>query len=234
MNRKKYEEELILLQLNDSQFPIGSYSHSYGLENYILKNLIKDSKDTKKYLINYLKTSFYYNDLLAVYLAYNYFIEGEKDELLGLNIRLQAQKSQKELREASEKLGSRLISTVHKMDIAMPEQYYDYLDYHKKNDIIIHHSVAYALITASLDIDLTASLLSFAFNMAQNLVITSVKTVPISQFDGQKILYELYDLIIDLVTKIDKLDEEYYFTSYPGVEVASMQHEVLYSRLYMS
>ncbi|EGC84310.1 hypothetical protein HMPREF9246_0448 [Anaerococcus hydrogenalis ACS-025-V-Sch4] len=116
----------------------------------------------------------------------------------------------------------------------MSEQYYDYLDYHKKNDIIIHHSVAYALITASLDIDLTASLLSFAFNMAQNLVITAVKTIPISQFDGQKILYEIYDLIIDLVTKIDKLDEEYYFTSYPGVEVASMQHEVLYSRLYMS
>ena len=35
----------ILFQINDALFPIGAYSHSYGLETYIQKNLIKNSND---------------------------------------------------------------------------------------------------------------------------------------------------------------------------------------------
>lgn len=234
MNKDKYQEELILLQLNDSQFPIGSYSHSYGLETYVLHNLIKNAEDTKEYLINYLSTTFYYNDLVAAYLSYKYFLKDDLDAILNLNIRLQAAKSQEELRSASEKLGSRLISTVDKMNIDMPKRYYDCINYHKENDVIIHHAVSYGLITASLKIDLRSCLLSFAFNMAQAMVTNAVKTIPMSQFDGQRILYEVHDLIMDLIINIEDLDEEYYFASYPGVEVASMQHEILYSRLYMS
>lgn len=234
MNKDKYQEELLLLQLNDSQFPIGSYSHSYGLETYVLHNLIKNADDTKEYLINYLSTTFYYNDLVAAYLSYKYFLDGDLDAILSLNLRLQAAKSQMELREASEKLGSRLISTVGRMNVDMPENYYECIKFHKDNNVLIHHAVSYGLITASLQIDLKSCLLSFAFNMAQAMVTNAVKTIPMSQFDGQRILYEVHDLIMDLVINIENLDEEYYFASYPGVEVASMQHEILYSRLYMS
>lgn len=230
----KYREELVLLQLNDSQFPIGSYSHSYGLETYVLHNLIKNSSDTKEYLFNYMSTTFYYNDLVAAFLAYKFFMENDLSSIVDLNIKLRASKSQMELRLASEKLGSRLISTVEKMNVHMPEKYYECLRSHSKREVLIHHAVSYGLITASLEIDLRSCLLSFAFNMAQAMVTNAVKTIPISQFDGQRILYEAHDLIIDLIKNIEDLDEEYYFASYPGVEVASMQHEILYSRLYMS
>lgn len=222
------------MQLNDSQFPIGSYSHSYGLETYVLHRLIEDAKDTKEYLENYLAGTFYYNDLLAAYLAYKYFIQGDLDGIVALNLRLQAAKSQEELRLASEKLGSRLLSTVDKMEVDLPGKYYACLDLHREKDLAIHHAVAYGLIGASLDIDLHSCLLSFAFNMAQAMVTNAVKTVPISQFDGQKILYQVHSLILDLTMNIENLAPEYYFASYPGVEIASMQHEIVYSRLYMS
>ena len=32
----------LLLQINDSLFPIGGYSHSYGLETYIQKGIVQD------------------------------------------------------------------------------------------------------------------------------------------------------------------------------------------------
>ena len=32
MNRRDMEARFLLLQINDSLFPIGGYSHSYGLE----------------------------------------------------------------------------------------------------------------------------------------------------------------------------------------------------------
>ena len=32
-----------LLQVNDALFPIGGYSHSYGLETYIQKGIVKNT-----------------------------------------------------------------------------------------------------------------------------------------------------------------------------------------------
>ncbi len=34
----------ILLQVNDALFPIGGYSHSYGLETYIQKNIVNSGE----------------------------------------------------------------------------------------------------------------------------------------------------------------------------------------------
>ena len=50
----------ILLQINDSLFPIGAYSHSYGLETYIQKNLVNDMDSAYEYLESNLKNNFLY------------------------------------------------------------------------------------------------------------------------------------------------------------------------------
>ena len=34
--------KFFLLQVNDALFPIGGYSHSYGLETYIQKGIVHD------------------------------------------------------------------------------------------------------------------------------------------------------------------------------------------------
>lgn len=44
MSQKKF----LVLQMNDSLFPIGAYSHSYGLETYIQKGIVKDAEPPKQ------------------------------------------------------------------------------------------------------------------------------------------------------------------------------------------
>ena len=39
------ENRYLLLQVNDALFPIGGYSHSYGLETYIQKDIIRKEAD---------------------------------------------------------------------------------------------------------------------------------------------------------------------------------------------
>ena len=41
---REWRKKFLLLQVNDALFPIGAYSHSYGLETYIQKNLLSDRK----------------------------------------------------------------------------------------------------------------------------------------------------------------------------------------------
>ena len=70
MNRRDMEARFLLLQINDSLFPIGGYSHSYGLETYIQKGLVSDGSTARLYIENRLRCSLLYTDLLAVRLAY--------------------------------------------------------------------------------------------------------------------------------------------------------------------
>ena len=55
MSQKKF----LVLQMNDSLFPIGAYSHSYGLETYIQKGIVKDAETAEKYLKMRLQYNFF-------------------------------------------------------------------------------------------------------------------------------------------------------------------------------
>ena len=52
------EKLFYLLQVNDSLFPIGGYSHSQGLETYIQKGIVCDEKTAEEYILQKLKILF--------------------------------------------------------------------------------------------------------------------------------------------------------------------------------
>ncbi len=45
------QQLLTLLQINDSMFPIGSFTHSYGLETYVDKGLVNNNETAKNMLL---------------------------------------------------------------------------------------------------------------------------------------------------------------------------------------
>jgi urease accessory protein len=58
--------------------------------------------------------------------------------------------------------------------------------------------------------------------------------VPISQIIAQKILYNLQPLVTELIEKQAEMHESYIGICCIGQEIKSMQHEKLYSRIYIS
>ena len=52
------EKVYLLMQVNDSVFPIGGYTQSYGLETYILKDLVRDEEKAYEYISTNLKTTY--------------------------------------------------------------------------------------------------------------------------------------------------------------------------------
>ena len=50
--------KFFLLQVNDALFPIGGYSHSYGLETYIQKGIVHDEDSAQEFIHKRLKYNF--------------------------------------------------------------------------------------------------------------------------------------------------------------------------------
>lgn len=223
----------MLFQINDSLFPIGAYSHSYGLETYIQKKLVKDIDTAFEYLKCNLKSNFLYSELLAINLSYEYANEDRLDKLIRLDNILNASKSPKEIRLASQKLGSRFIKTLISTNIDYKNNNFtNYVNESKYN--LPTHTVAYGVFCQSVGIEKKKAIEGFLYSYTSSTVTNCVKSIPLSQTQGQQLLYKCYDTFEEVIKKLDTLTIDDLCLSTPGFDIRCMQHENLYSRLYMS
>ena len=227
------DKRYLLLQINDAAFPIGSYTHSYGLETYIQKNLVKNSNDVYEYIKSNAKTNFLYTELLAAYKAYEFAEENNLSKILELEEIIDASKLPKEIRIASEKLGSRFIKTVSSLDVKYESNIFN--EYIKKeNEGTRIHSSAYGVFCFSVGIDKVKAMEGYLYAYVSASIINAVKLIPLSQNEGQKILYNCYKFFDEIIDMLPNLDIKDLCLSTPGFDIRCMQHEALYSRLYMS
>lgn len=226
-------QEFHLLQVNDALFPIGGYSHSYGLETYIQKGIIKTASDALNYLTCKLKYNILYTDLFAVRLSWEYLKSNDMDSLIQLNQFTEASKAPAEIRDASKKLGSRFLKTIQEVDISYESNLF--LQYTEaigsKN---IHHACLYGAFCAAIGISIDDALVHYLYAQTSAIVTTCVKSIPLSQTDGQKILVSSFSLLKELIEEVLKLEPFMYGLSAPAFDIRCMQHENLYSRIYMS
>lgn len=229
MEIKKY----LLLQVNDALFPIGGYSHSYGLETYIQKDLVYDVKTAREYIKRKLKLDFLYSDLLPVKLAYEYAKNNEIDKLIELEDIIEASRIPDEIRSASHKLGSRFIKTVTNLNIKYRNDIFKKYEEMRKGQYV-NYSIVYGVFCAACEIEYMDTVEHFMYSQTSAMVTNCVKSVPLSQTNGQKLLVECYGEFIEILEKLEGLDERMLCLSTPGFDVRCIQHEGLYSRIYMS
>ena len=77
-------------------------------------------------------------------------------------------------------------------------------------------------------------LTGFYYNTAVGFVTNSVKLIPLGQQDGQELLFSLHPIIDKLVEESMQPDRDLLGLCCPGFDIRCIQHESLYSRLYMS
>lgn len=229
------EKLYLLMQVNDSVFPIGGYTQSYGLETYILQKKIQNAQDAYDYIAANLRGSYLYTEMLAASLAFDYAKAGDQSKITELDQILRVTKSPLEIRDASEKLGNRFVKTIATTDITFESNMFkDYAARVERGDQIPNHSVAFGVFAASIGADKDSALTFFMYAATSAMVTNSVKAVPLSQTNGQQILYKCHKVFDELLAKIKNLSEDDLGLSMPGLDIKCMQHETLYSRLYMS
>lgn len=94
--------------------------------------------------------------------------------------------------------------------------------------------VAFALAAAQTGAPVGAALLCFAFGWAENMVQAAVKSVPLGQSAGQRLLARLVTALPELAARAEVLPDDQRQSFSPLLAILSAQHEAQYSRLFRS
>ena len=222
-----------LLQINDSMFPIGGFTHSYGLESYVNADVVKDDESASAYVEMMLRHNIFFNDAAFVNLAWK--IANNKQaiqKIKSLDEMVTALKSPAEISNASKKLAIRFLKLT-----AMLEQHALCQNYYKaveNGEMHGHYPIAFALYAKASGITIVNALTGFYYNAINAIVTNCAKMVPISQNVAQQILYNMTDLVDELVQKRNSIEEDEIGVCCVGQEIKCMQHENEYSRIYIS
>ena len=131
-------------------------------------------------------------------------------------------------------MGSRFAKTIEKLGLSISEAgiFREYLDARKGK--AVNHCCIYGVFCAEMQIPLEEALTHYLYAQTSAIVTNCVKTIPLSQTSGQQLLSGCYGEFDEILKDVMNRSEEYLCLSAPGFDIRGIQHEKLYSRLYMS
>lgn len=216
---------LKLVQSLDALFPVGGYTLSNGMETYVQKGIVHDSATLKEHIDSYLYM-LSYNELAFAARA------AENDDICYLDSLYSALKSPYEIRSGSMKQCMRFLKIHTELD-KYPglEKYRSDI---RKGICDGHYCIAMGIFIRELETDIRSSLELYCYNIISTMINHAVKLVPLRQLDGQRVLSDAANRIPQAVDTAMKVEYESLGMSGCGFDIRSMQHEKLYSRLFIS
>ncbi|WP_374413589.1 urease accessory protein UreF [Hydrogenophaga sp.] len=219
------------LWLASPALPVGGFSYSEGLEAAVDAGLVRDEASAAAWLVDQLHLSLARSDLAVVAQAIPAWRADDLSRVRSLNQWVLTTRETQEFRLQTEQMGRSLLAWAQSLgdlgggvlqrlqaaDLQPPA-----------------YPVAMACAAAASGAPLADSLAGFAFGWAENMVQAAIKSVPLGQSAGQRMLAQLVRGIPAAVHHALSLgdDERQAFT--PMLAILSARHEAQYSRLFRS
>jgi urease accessory protein len=222
---------LQILWLASPALPVGGFSYSEGLEAAVDAGLVKDEASAANWLIDQLHLGLTRSDLAVVAQAIPAWRQNDLARINELNRWVLHTRETLEFRLQSEQMGRSLLEWARQLG-ELGAGVFEQLQAASLDPPT--YPVACACAAARTDVSVRDSLLGYAFGWTENLVQAAIKSVPLGQSAGQRMLARLAHQIPDAVHQAMALPDEHRQAFTPLLAILSARHETQYSRLFRS
>ena len=214
---------LQLIWLASPALPIGGFSYSEGFEAAVESARIATETVASDWLTDQLHINLARGDLAVIAKAIPAWQWGDIKRVRELNGWVLQTRETAEFRLQTLQMGSSFMAWRKSLGHAATPPIED-----------ITYPIAFAKAAADTGAPARDCLLAFAFGWAENMVQAAIKSVPLGQSAGQRILQRLH---LEIPTAVDHAmllaDSERQAFS-PMLAILSAQHETQYSRIFRS
>ena len=217
-----------LMWLASPALPIGGFSYSEVLEAAVDSGRVSNETEATNWLVDQLHLSLSRSDLSAVAQAIPAWRANDHERISVLNAWVLQTRESSELRAQTEQMGRSLLEWLRNHTTATPTQIATLAA------MDASYPMAFALAASATQATVRDCLLAYAFGWAENMVQAAIKSVPLGQSSGQRILSAITAEIPAAVDHAMALDDDARQAFSPMLAILSSQHEVQYSRLFRS
>jgi urease accessory protein len=218
-----------LLQIASPALPIGAYSYSQGLEAAVDARIVHNAVTCHRWIEEGLRHVLAVNELPILGILFHHWDTDNFLELQRLNARFLASRETSELRRETEQMGWSLSQLAAELNWGNATRR---ILLTRLKPIGLPTSFAFA--ATSFAIDKEPALAAYAFNWVENQVAAALKTVPLGQMAGQRILFSMHDYIPEVVCRAVAMPPDEICTFAPHLGILAARHETQYSRLFRS
>lgn len=218
---------LRLLQLVSPALPIGAYTYSEGLETLVDWGKVSDRTSLEHWLTQELHYGAIRLEAALMTRAFNSVETGDLNALGYWNQWLSAARETEELRRQSWQMGYSLLKLAQDLDAEV-------VPFVKACGNPCNLAIAFGVVAAYWEIDLLSATLGYLHSWTTNLVNAGVKLIPLGQTVGQQILLNFHPILDGVAQEVLTLQDDEIDSCGWGLAIASMAHEVQYTRLFRS
>jgi urease accessory protein len=217
-----------LIWLASPALPIGGFSYSEGLEAAIDHGWVHDEHSAAAWLIDQLHLTQSRGDMAVLAQMIAAWQAQDYPRLEALSQWVHATRESAELRLQSEQMGRSMLEWLRNQE-AM-----DADTLAMCNCWVPTYPLMFALALSRTGAPLEHCLQTYAFGWAENMVQAAIKSVPLGQNSGQRILTQLAQHIASAVSHALQVTDDTRQAFSPMLAILSAQHETQYSRLFRS
>ncbi|MDQ2049078.1 urease accessory UreF family protein [Natronolimnohabitans sp. A-GB9] len=228
---------LTALRLSDSFLPVGGYTASYGLEQYINEDRIEDGDDLRALIAAYLRRVVGPCETVALANAHAASAAGDLEALLAVDERLHAVTMPREFRESSTKAGAKLCElfaeTAADDDVPSGLEA-DFADAVAADETPGHYSVAFGVVAETRGLSRLEACLAHAYSFVTGLLGAAQRLGRFGHTEIQSVLSKLEAVVADVCKRHVDDDATAMASFAPLAEIMGMRHERAGRRLFMS
>jgi urease accessory protein len=216
------------LQLTDSFFPVGAFAYSDGLETAAANGTVHDAESLRIWMNHFLDQAFLPCDGLAFMKSADAFRRGDFETVCRIDDELTAIKPAAAVRNASRSVGKRLFAAYS--EISKDPGFAKFVQTLPQ----CNAPVAYAVVMTHRGMNSREALLAFGYSRLAGIVSAGLRLIAMGQQQAQILLAELLERLPDAVERIVQMESEPLRSFAPMMDIAQMNHQYVYSRLFRS